>query len=268
MPTRLIAAALVAVLAIAMTALSTTTVEAKNDAACKVRNENAGQSFDGLRPALAAARSGNTLIVRGTCFGTFIVRTPVRIEGVRKVSKANGFDSGIPRIVSRSHRPALIVLPSVDAFQVDARLRLRGGFGIGQPGADHLIGLQPWPGLHGPRSRARFDRTCSVFTSNGLPGPNEWGGAWITGRCWKRTVITRPWSITADNRLFGHWTGPKGIGTIESGRPALRSKVKPGILIASDVDEMVIEGLIIRDGLRIGAGVRSEASGTSNTRRA
>ena len=255
MPRRLLAAVLVAVLAVAMTALSTT-VEAKRDSACKVRNDDTGRSYDGLRPALAAARSGDTLVVQGTCHGTFIVRVPVRIEGVRGISEALDFDSGVPRIVSRSSRPALIVLPSVDAFEVEGWPRIRGGFGIGRPGAEHLFGLEPWPGLYGPLGRARFDRTCRRWTSRPPVGVTGTTNVSVVGRCWSRRVIDEPTRITSENRLFGRWAGPKGVITKQSGRPALRSRSQPGFVVRAEVDELVIEGLVIRDGLRIGEGVR------------
>ena len=44
--------------------------------------------------------------------------------------------------------------------------------------------------------------------------------------------------------------------TRQSGRPALRSRSQPGFVVRAEVDELVIEGLVIRDGLRIGEGVR------------
>ena len=69
-------------------------------------------------------------------------------------------------------------------------------------------------------------------------------------------MIEVPTRITGRNLFIGRWGGPKGVITKQTGRPALRSGTQPGIIVRSDVDELVIEGLVIRDGLRIGEGVR------------
>ena len=236
-------------------------VVAASGRACHVRDLGTGVVSDGLRPALAAAAPGTTLEVRGTCWGSFVVRKPVRLVGVG-ASGSPGSRSGPAKIHTHDGRAALIIAPSVDAFEVEAGLRIKGGVVIAPPGSDLARSRRmPIPGdwFTRPGPTPMYLRDCRAGGRHSLKAAVADGherSVVFFGRCWGRLRIDHAMHISGSRMQASSMGIPDGpIFRSDTGKPMVRSAFRPGIVVAAAVDELVLEAFVIRDGLRIGAGV-------------
>lgn len=257
-----------ALLAVMLPVAATTAV---SPTTCIVRNVDAGTVHRSLQRAVWRASPGAQLVVRGTCVGTAIVRKPLSISGAR----AGSSEGGRPRVVSKGARPAIVIDPAVDDFDIAPSVTVSGGIVIGlvapwQAGA--TLGQEdesPWSGSDGvdhdlPRVRSwTFRRACDVG-SDGTSLASAAASAADGSRLVFRGICLGPVAMGTELEVVGsRWLASSlrpdasGRGVIdrsESGRPAIeRPGTEPSIIVDPAVNELILAEFRVHDGFRIGA---------------
>jgi hypothetical protein len=254
-------ATVVAVLALlslpGLPATATTTVGVPTEASrtCSVRNADSGAVHVGLRGAVRRAAPGDHLVVRGTCRAWATIDKPLSLSGERLVHR--GHDTGRARIMPKTSGPGLLILPSVDAFELRPSLTVASGIMIGRTGPtrepldpDDLI-------LRRESPKVVYDRRCKGDPAGAAPEAAAGTKIVFYGIC------PGPVRIRADLLIAGSYFyassmpvdgGP--VSRSSSGRPAIkRPGDEPSIIVDPTVEDLRLVGFRIHDGFRIGAGV-------------
>lgn len=237
---------------------------AKGD--CKVHDIAKGIDRDSLQRAVWAADPGDALLVQGTCTGTTLIDKSLDISymGWAGTSMPLGKQYRTdPRgkIRSSDGRPALVIDPSVDGFDINPGLRVSGGIVIDDivawqddavPPAWESSGATLQASIATPSLRSchlRNDETGDEYQLSGaaLPAASAGDHLSLRGDCVGESVIDKDlqltgWRIAISSMQLG---GGK-VGAGDSGLATLAR-----VIVDDDVASLALKQLQVTGGFSI-----------------
>lgn len=239
--------------------------------ACRVYNTSQGFGRDSLQKAVWAADAGDSLMWRGTCEGTTLVRKNVEVTSFRISAmecdrrhgcRLNG-DTGVPSLRSGTWRPTIVVDPSVTDLEIVPRGKIHHGVVIDQV-ADwkRRTRVAPLAWRSHPRSArgpsvfdpARGRRACLVLNlesgarfehmQRAVDAASAGDSLTFQGKC------TAPLVIDKSLHIQGHRsTLPRGAGCDAPGCSASRGTtgvpVLGSVTVVAGVDDVALKHLTI-----------------------
>lgn len=194
----------VAILVIAITAAlllaalpGSVATAATGPKACKVHNATQKIGRNTLQRAVWAANAGDTLIVRGTCVGTTIIKKDLTIGWVELPR------SGTPTLRSNSKLPTLVVDSGVTGLEIKPGLRVQGTVVVDDVRA-WKRSVAAASGSVTPAS-VRKERACSIRNrrsgdrfgrmQRAVVAASPADSLVFTGKCWGGTTIDKSLTI-------------------------------------------------------------------------
>jgi len=238
---------------------------AKGD--CKVHDLAQGFDRDSLQRAVWDADPGDALLVQGTCTGTTLIDKSLDISymGWPGTSMPLGKQYRIdPRgkIRGGEGRPALVIDPGVDSFDINPGLRVSGGIVIDDIAAWQDGAVSPdWAGAEASLEAAMVTpslRSCHLrddetgeeyqLSEAALTAASAGDHLSLRGACVGDSVIDKDlrvsgWRIAISSMQLGD-----GEASMEDSGPATLARV----IVDDDVESLVLKQLQVTDGFSIG----------------